>query len=141
MARVRSSALGYPPMAGKQMPEPPPRILVIEDDDLLGEIIEEVMRDEGYEVRLVTDGRDGLAAMQHWAPAVVLLDISLPSMDAYELRRRQRELAVGETSKIVVLSAARDVEAAAARLGADAFLPKPFGLSDIVETVARLLRA
>lgn len=121
------------------MPEPSARILVIEDDDLLGEIIEEVMRDEGYDVRLVTDGQTGLAAIGNWAPDVVLLDISLPGMDAYELRRRQRELAIGETSKVVVLSAARDVDVAAARLRADAFLPKPFGLSDVTETVARLL--
>jgi DNA-binding response OmpR family regulator len=116
----------------------PPRILVIEDDTNLGEIIEEVMIDEGYEVRRTNNGRAGLALMGDWEPDVVLLDVMMPAMNAFQVRHHQRRMNIGPAARLVVLSAAGDIEAAATQLEADAWLAKPFALSDLTDTVRHL---
>jgi two-component system OmpR family response regulator len=116
----------------------PPRILVIEDDTNLGEIIEEVMIDEGYEVRRTNNGRAGLALMGDWEPDVVLLDVMMPNMNAFQVRQHQRRMNIGPSVRLVVLSAAGDIEATAAELEADGWLAKPFALGDLIDTVRRL---
>jgi DNA-binding response OmpR family regulator len=115
-----------------------PRILVIEDDTNLGEIIAEVMIDEGYEVRRTNNGRTGLALMGDWEPDVVLLDVMMPAMNAFQVRHHQRNMNIGPSTRLVILSAAGDLEAAAAQLEADAWLAKPFALNDLTDTVRRL---
>jgi DNA-binding response OmpR family regulator len=115
-----------------------PRVLVIEDDTTLGEIVEEVMTEEGYEVRRTNDGRSGLGLIETWKPDVVLLDVMMPSMNAFQLRDHQRRMNIGASSRLVVLSASRDLAATATRLQADAWLAKPFALSDLTEAVRRL---
>ena len=116
-----------------------PRLLVIEDDTTLGEIVEEVMNEEGYEVRRTNNGRDGLGILESWEPDVVLLDVMLPHMNAFQLRDMQRQSNIGPSARFVLLSASRDLEATAARLGADAWLPKPFALNDLTDAVRRLM--
>ena len=121
------------------MTPPTRRVLVVEDDTTMRELLEEVMSDEGYEVRVASNGGDGLEVMEQWAPDLVLLDLMMPFMDAYEMREHQRLAGSTAATRILLLTAARDVEAAAARIGADAWLAKPFTLADISTTVRHLL--
>lgn len=115
------------------------RILVVEDDDTLRETLAEVVADEGYEVRTASDGQAALRALESWTPDLILLDVMMPRMDGFAFRERQRHLPRAAEIKVFVLSAARDVEEAARRLTADAWLAKPFALADVLGTIRRLV--
>lgn len=115
------------------------RILVVEDDEILRETLLEVMRDEGYEVRAAANGRAALDALEEWEPGLIILDLMMPLMDAYEFRRRQQAEGLAAGARVLILSAARDLEGAAARIGADAWLAKPFRLLEVIEAVDRLV--
>ena len=121
------------------MTERETRILVVEDDPTLRETLAEVLLDEGHEVRAAAHGDEALDHLDGWEPDIILLDLMMPTMDAFEFRRRQRQLGVGKAAHTLVVSAARDIEAAAARLDADAWIAKPFLLDDVVDAVDRLL--
>ena len=113
------------------------RVLIVEDDDILRETIADLIRDDGHEVRVAADGIEGLAASDGWEPHLVILDVMLPRMDAFEFRARQ--LAAGDRAKVLLVSAAPELSAAATRLKADAWLPKPFSVDAMIETVNELL--
>jgi len=112
---------------------------VVEDDEMLRETIGEVMVDIGHDVKLSGNGREALAYLAEWAADLIILDLMMPLMDAYEFRDRQRGHADGSRAKVLVLSAAHDVEEAAERLQANAWLAKPFDLGEMLQTVERLL--
>jgi CheY-like chemotaxis protein len=115
------------------------RILLVEDDVTLRETLAEVLVDEGHEVRAAAHGRDALDQLDGWEPDLIVLDIMMPTMDAFRFRERQRALGIAASAKTLVLSATRDLEAAAARLDADAWIGKPFVLAEVVGAVDRLL--
>ncbi len=114
-------------------------ILVVDDDRDMQATIAAILEDEGFDVRLAGDGLDALAALETTRPALILLDITMPRMDGYafaeELRRRGAHAAI----PIVVLTADGRAEEKAARVGADAYLAKPFGLSELLDCVGQLL--
>jgi DNA-binding response OmpR family regulator len=116
------------------------RILVVEDDDILRETLVEVVGDEGYEVRSAANGRAALEELESWTPELIILDLMMPHMDAYEFRERQREAGIATGARILILSAARDLEAAATRIGADDWIGKPFRLVEVLDAVERLIR-
>ena len=116
------------------------RILVIEDNPALAEGIAYNLRHEGYDARVVEDGREGLAAVGEWKPALVILDLMLPGMDGFEILERMRR--GGNRVPVLVLTA-RGEEADKVRgfrLDADQYVTKPFGVLELLERVASLLR-
>ena len=116
------------------------RILVIEDNTALAEGIAYNLRHEGYDARVVEDGREGLAAVGEWNPALVILDLMLPGMDGFEILERLRTN--GNRIPVLVLTA-RGEEADKVRgfrLDADQYVTKPFGVLELLERVASLLR-
>lgn len=117
----------------------PGRVLIVEDDDNLRQTLAEVLEDDGHEVRVAPDGEMALGEMAGWVPELIVLDLMMPRMDGYAFRRLQRGLPGAPATKILILSAARDLRAAAAELEADAYLAKPFGLADVLRSVAGLL--
>lgn len=117
----------------------PGRILVVEDDESLREALLEVLGDEGHEVRAAEHGADALETLDDWEPELLVLDLMMPVMDAFEFREHQRQRAAALEARVLVLSAARDLGGAAERLDADAYLAKPFRLDEMLMTVDRLL--
>lgn len=120
----------------------PGRILVVEDDESLREALREALGDEGHEVRAAAHGAaalETLAMLDGWEPELLVLDLMMPVMDAFEFREHQRQRDVAPRARVLVLSAARDLGGAAERLAADAYLAKPFGLDEMLTTVDRLL--
>jgi len=111
------------------------RILLVEDDDLLGEGIRDALLRGHYTVEWVRDGAQGLAAIRAGGFDIVVLDLGLPRLDGVEVIRRARE--GGDATPILVLSARDTPEQRVAGLdaGADDYLVKPF---DIGELFARL---
>jgi two-component system, chemotaxis family, chemotaxis protein CheY len=115
------------------------RVLVVEDDDGLRETLVEVLRDEGHEVRAASDGAIALGTLEEWDADLILLDVMMPRMDAFAFRSAQRARGAALDAKVIVLSAAPEIETAADQLGADRWLPKPFRLTDVLGSVDELL--
>jgi len=115
------------------------RILVVEDDDTLRETLAEVLVDEGHEVRSAAQGHEALEHLADWVPHLILLDVMMPTMDAFAFRARQRQLGVAADAQTIVISAALDIVSAAERLDADGWIAKPFRLDQVVGVVDRLL--
>lgn len=115
------------------------RILVIDDDVELYELVSEYVRAEGFDVEAVGDGNAGLEAALTGDFAMVLLDVMLPGINGFEILRRLRS-----TSQIPVLmltARGDDVDRIVGlEMGADDYLPKPFNPRELVARIRAILR-
>jgi CheY-like chemotaxis protein len=116
------------------------RVLVVDDDDVIRQLITVNLELEGFEVTTATDGQDCLDKVKGVNPAVITLDIMMPRLDGWEAASRLR--ADPDTAGIkVVLLSARAQEAdlqRGDRIGVDAYLTKPFDPDELIATVRRL---
>ncbi len=122
------------------MTDAPVRVLVVDDDDVIRQLICLNLELEGFEVFQATDGLDALAKVREVDPAVVTLDIMMPKLDGWDAAARLRS--DPETAHVrVVLLSARAQEAdlkRGSRLGVDFYLTKPFDPDELVAVVRRL---
>ncbi|MEZ5990286.1 MAG: response regulator transcription factor [Planctomycetota bacterium] len=116
------------------------RLLVVEDEPLIGRLVADNLRHEGYEVELVPDGGRGLERAQSGEFDLVLLDLMLPTLPGLELLKRLR--AGGATLPVLILSARGHEQdrIQGLKLGADDYLPKPFHLQELLLRIRALLR-
>lgn len=112
------------------------RVLVVEDDESIAEVMRLALEGEGYHVRTAANGREALEAADG-GTRLVLLDMLMPVMDGWQFARAYRER--GGRAPIVVVTAAADAAHRAREISADGVLAKPFGLGDLVATVQRFL--
>jgi DNA-binding response OmpR family regulator len=115
------------------------RILVVDDDPNLGEVVARYLQKEGYEVEVVTDGRTGLERALATLPDLVVLDLMLPGLDGLEVFRRLRRVA---PIPVVMLTARGSEEdrVAGLELGADDYVAKPFSPRELTARVKAVLR-
>ncbi|HXD49615.1 MAG TPA: response regulator transcription factor [Gemmatimonadaceae bacterium] len=116
------------------------RILVVEDNADLAAGIEYNLSLERYDVRVAGDGKEAIAAVGEWRPDLVLLDLMLPGADGYQVLQAIR--GAGNKVPVIILSA-RGEEADKVRgfrFDADQYVTKPFGILELLERVAALLR-
>ncbi|HWA63853.1 MAG TPA: response regulator [Caulobacteraceae bacterium] len=119
-----------------------PRILVIDDDPALAELLEALLEAADYEVVVANDGRAGLAAMTADPPPdAVVLDINLPAVDGFQVLEAVRDRP-GPAPPILVLTAryGQDDARRARALGAADFLAKPFSNRTLLTRISALLR-
>jgi DNA-binding NtrC family response regulator len=114
------------------------RVLVVDDDPDIREVVAMVLGDEGYEVETAVNGAEALAAVRANPRCAILLDMMMPIMDGPAfLRAIERELP-GVRLPIVVMSAShKAIESM--RMGAAHFLSKPFDVEDLLEAVETAL--
>ncbi|MCW5852561.1 MAG: response regulator [Anaerolineae bacterium] len=115
---------------------PEPLILVVDDDASILETVTAILAIEGYAVATATNGREALEKVGQARPWLVLLDMRMPIMDGWGFAREMK--ARGETIPIVVMTAAQDARRWASEIGAAAYVPKPFEVPDLLDTVERL---
>jgi DNA-binding response OmpR family regulator len=117
-----------------------PRVLVVEDDPQLAEIVAGYLSRAGFEVRVATDGLKALAAARTQRMDLIVLDLMLPGISGLEVLRRLR--AEGSQVAVVVLSALGEDEDRVVGLerGADDYIVKPFSPRELVLRVEGLLR-
>ena len=116
------------------------RVLVVDDDDVIRQLIGVNLELEGFEVFTAVDGLDALEQVRHCDPVVVTLDIMMPRLDGWDTAARLRDDPATAHVKVVLLSA-RAQEAdikRGTRLGVDAYLTKPFDPEELVAVVRRL---
>jgi CheY-like chemotaxis protein len=117
-----------------------PRVLVIDDDDAVCEVLREALSEDGYAVATVPHGAAALELVKHHQPAVILLDLRMPIMDGWSFAEQYRR-AAKPPAMLILLSALKDIEVSAKRLGASAFIQKPFELDEVVQTIERCISA
>jgi len=118
------------------------RILVIDDDDLVRNMIGRMLERAGFEIMMAKNGREGLARFHTAPPDLIVTDVIMPELDGIETIMALRQAA--PAIPIIAVSGGGKAHAmqfldVAHKLGADLILPKPFRQADLVSAVTRLL--
>ncbi len=118
----------------------PIRVLVVDDEPTLAEVLASVLRYEGWEVRTAADGSSAVRAAREFEPDAVVLDVMLPDFDGLEVLRRLR--AISPRVCVLFLTARDAVEERVAGItaGGDDYVTKPFSLEEVLARLRGLLR-
>jgi CheY-like chemotaxis protein len=115
------------------------RILVVEDQPDVAQLIEVVLKGEGHTVAIAADGAQGLMMSRDWKPDLILMDIMLPGVDGGTLISRLRQEPETVDLPIIAMSASRTLRDRSDELQADALLSKPFDVDALLVQVQFLL--
>ncbi len=118
------------------------KILIIEDEQIMADLLQRKLSEEGYEVSLARDGEEGLAKMREVKPDLILLDIIMPKIGGIEvLEEMQKEPDLKKISVIVISNSGQPVELdKAQRMGAEDWLVKTeFDPAEVIEKVKKNL--
>ena len=115
------------------------KILVIDDDSNISELLKIYFENEGYDVKIASDGVEGLNYFKIFEPDMVLLDIMMPKKDGWQVCREIREMS---SKPIILVTAKGEVfdKVLGLELGADDFVVKPFDIKELSARVKAVLR-
>ena len=120
--------------------QPGPRVLVVDDEESITELVATALRYEGFQVEVAESGRGALTAATSFRPHLIVLDIMLPDLDGFEVQRR---LAADRLRVPILFLTARDTtedKVHGLTMGADDYVTKPFSLEELVARVHAVLR-
>ena len=115
------------------------RILVIDDDPDIRQVIAYALGDEGYQVDQASDGRVALELVSHQHPDIILLDMRMPGMDGWEFAKLYHER-YDRRAPIIVITAAQDAAQRGSDVSAASYVSKPFDLNVLLELVSAIAR-
>src|SRR5262245_5881913 len=107
------------------------RVLVIDDDPSIRQVVRYALSDEGFQVDEAPNGARAFEVIDRVHPDVILLDMKMPVMDGWEFARRYRDR-FGHRAPIIVVTAATDAALRGAEVEAEHFLAKPFDLDALI---------
>ena len=115
------------------------KILIVDDDVNIAELISLYLTKECFDTKTVNDGEEALAAFEEYAPNLILLDLMLPGIDGYQVCR---EVRAKSDTPIIMLSAKGEIfdKVLGLELGADDYIMKPFDSKELVARVKAVLR-
>ena len=115
------------------------KILIVDDDYIIAELISLYLTKECYDTKIVNDGEQALIAFEHYKPNMLLLDLMLPGIDGYQVCR---EIRAKSDVPIIMLSAKGEVfdKVLGLELGADDYIPKPFNPRELLARIHAVLR-
>lgn len=115
------------------------KILIVEDEPKIVELVRRYLERDGYQVSVAEDGRKALETVRSWQPDLILLDLNLPDMDGLEVCRTVRHI----SAVPIIMLTARDEDVdklIGLELGADDYITKPFSPREVVARVHAVLR-
>jgi DNA-binding response OmpR family regulator len=117
------------------------RILIAEDNAEIRALVSSILIEEGHKVSVAQNGQQALDMMLEDAPDVLVLDIMMPQMDGYSVLKELKTSGIRDTMKILVLTAKTSESdwVRGYKLGADAYVTKPFDIDELTRHVAELL--
>lgn len=117
------------------------KVLVVDDEPSIAKILRKQLEVAGFEVAVAVDGEEGLAKVREWKPELVLLDVMLPKLNGHEVCKALKADPTLSRIPVIMLTAKtqRQDQDLAQQQGADAFLTKPFQLSELLVKVKGLL--
>jgi two-component system OmpR family response regulator len=127
-------------MTGMSEATPEARLLVVEDEPNILELLSASLRLAGFEVATATGGLEAISAVQRHRPDLVVLDVMLPDLDGFDVARRLRS---GGTRTPVLFLTARDATEDKVRglsIGGDDYVTKPFSLEEVIARIRAVLR-
>lgn len=115
------------------------KILVVDDDQNICELLKIYFEKEGYEVKIANEGAEAISAFKIYEPDLVLLDIMLPKKDGWQVCREIREMS---SKPVIMITAKGEVfdKVLGLELGADDFIVKPFDMKEVSARVKAVLR-
>lgn len=115
------------------------KILIVDDDNNIAELISLYLTKECYDTKIVNDGEEALSAFETYNPNMILLDLMLPGIDGYQVCR---EIRTKSNVPIIMLSAKGEIfdKVLGLELGADDYIMKPFDSKELVARVKAVLR-
>jgi CheY-like chemotaxis protein len=130
-------------LAGRRPRAAPARVLVVDDDEVIRQLIMVHLRVGGFEVAPAFDGQDALSKVGEFRPDVITLDAVMPGLDGWATAARLRSDPATASIRVVVLSpqTADGDPAADGTAGVDARVAKPFDPEELIAVVHRLARA
>ncbi len=134
------SGVAVPADARHEGAQARPRLLVVEDDPNIVELLSASLRFAGFEVAAATNGAEAIASAREAHPDLVVLDVMLPDLDGFEVIRRMRD--GGVRTPVVFLTArdATDDKIRGLTLGGDDYVTKPFSLEELTARIRAVLR-
>ena len=115
------------------------KVLVVDDDPDIRELVRELLERAGYQVSSAAGGRDGLRVLYEMRPDLVLLDVSMPELDGWATLARIRDLS--EVPVIMLTARTGELEKVRGlKAGADDYVTKPFGRQELLARVEAILR-
>ncbi|HBB99086.1 MAG TPA: sigma-54-dependent Fis family transcriptional regulator [Pseudomonas sp.] len=115
------------------------RVLLVEDDDSLRQLLVEELEDRGLQVRALASAEEAVGSLESWEPALVVSDLRLPGADGMALLRRVRTMQAAPAFLVITAFGSIQQAVAALKEGADEFLTKPLDLEHFALAVARAL--
>lgn len=121
----------------------PMRVLVVDDEPQVVWVLQFSLESEGYETFTAKNGIEALDQVAAHHPALMVLDVMMPQMDGWTVLERLLELPREQRPRVVMVTALASLrdQAKAAELGADAYVPKPFNVDELLEVLHGLERA
>src|SRR6202171_5615083 len=115
------------------------RILIVDDESQIARVLRTSLKTHGYEIRVAADGISAMETMGDWHPDLVVTDLAMPNMDGIELCRKLR---ASSQIPIIVLSVKGEEKTKVEALdaGADDYITKPFGITELLARVRANLR-
>jgi CheY-like chemotaxis protein len=118
-------------------------VLVVDDEPHVAWVLRFSLEHEGFRTYTASNGIEALEEVQKHSPRVMVLDLMMPEMDGWTVMERIKKLPLDERPRIVIVSALTGPEekAKATALGADAFVPKPFDVEELIGVLGGLAKA
>jgi CheY-like chemotaxis protein len=118
-------------------------VLVVDDEPQVAWVLRFSLEHEGYRTYTASNGLEALEELERHHPKVMVLDLMMPEMDGWAVLKEMNKLPVGERPRVVIVSALTgpDDKTKATALGADAFVPKPFDVEELIGVLDGLAKA
>lgn len=113
------------------------RILVIDDDRSILEVMKIMLEEKGFEVLITSEGKEIENIIKSYDPSLIFLDIWMPGIDGKKITKNLKSSPKSQGIPVVIISALNDTRKIAKEIGADGFLAKPFDIQDLWQIAAK----